>query len=128
MMIAVHKVVPLLILGGVTLHGKNAIAMRAKSFVAKQSSFIVSHNMNVILKSIRVHNIGEMQVPIGNDPQAYIRKISELNGGGDPSVDPWGTAYKLFQSGNNIYIVSAGKDRNFGSGDDIQRSIALLNY
>lgn len=128
MIIAVHKLVPLLIVGGVAFHGKNAIAMRAKTLIAKQSTFIVSHNMNVILKSIRVHNIGEMQVNFGNDPQAYIRKIAELNGSGDPSIDPWGTPFRLFQSGNNIYIVSAGKDRSFNSGDDIQRGIALLNY
>ena len=47
----------------------------------------------------------------------YIRLPQSLK-------DPWGTALKLDKDSElNMVLVSAGKDKTFGSSDDIKRSL-----
>ena len=42
----------------------------------------------------------------------------------DLLIDPWGTQLRLVRGdGEKVFLLSAGPDRVFGSGDDIRRSI-----
>ena len=124
MSIVASKLMPLLAVGGIATHSREAIEKRLSAIIGKE--FQTRHNMSMILQSVLHHAIGEEKLVI-SDQQAFIRKhVSQKYG--DPSLDPWGKAYWIYVKGNRVFLVSAGPDRGYKTGDDIAESITLINY
>jgi hypothetical protein len=126
-MISVHKLLPLLAVGAIANHSKDAIEQRLAALNFNPRQFVVQNSMKNILYSIQLRNVGEESISIKPDVPSYIRQIASSNAG-DPAKDPWGTYYKLFQRGNAVVIISAGPDKQFATQDDLTRTTPLLNY
>lgn len=58
-------------------------------------------------------SLQDLVKPSGDMGTKYIRKEEGLK-------DPWGTEYQYTKSGYDFTVVSAGPDKNFGSGDDVK--------
>jgi hypothetical protein len=65
----------------------------------------------------------EGDFPTPESFESYLRKNNKSKlPGRDPSVDYWGTPYRLELHDHIITITSAGPDKQFGTGDDVRGS------
>ena len=81
----------------------------------------VTSEMKQISKMIRLDIIAGENVP--KDLKVYI-KNNFRSEGGDPTVDPWQSAYDMKKDRDGtLYIVSCGSDKRCGSEDDRKATI-----
>jgi len=123
MIIPLTKLMPLLVIGGIAMHSKDAISKRLSAVIGPE--FVLRHNMSSILTGIQLHTIGELDLKIKDERQFIRDYVSQKSG--DPSLDPWRTPYRIFFKQNRIFLISAGPDKAFATKDDVGESIELLN-
>ena len=69
------------------------------------------------------------QMDMGNYPSSLDDLVTDpgsanwdgpyVKGGKDAMIDPWGTPFSYKANGAAFKVISAGKDRQTGSGDDL---------
>ena len=74
-----------------------------------------------IAKMIRLDVVAGDNIP--KDLKVYI-KSNFRSEGGDPTMDPWQTAYEMIKDRDgSVYIVSCGADKRCGSEDDRKSTV-----
>lgn len=60
-----------------------------------------------------------------SNPIAYVKENLTRKGGGDVTLDPWGTQFAIERArkGNGLVIVSAGPDKRFRTKDDVMMTV-----
>ena len=111
----------IMILGGLAWHASSAVDRSLQAAANLKETFLVSQNMSVILRSVVVESTLEEKFTVPTDPglvQRYIRGLMRLSSGGDSSLDPWGTPYRLDLNGRRLTVGSAGPDKVWNTSDD----------
>lgn len=124
---AIGRIIPMLVMGSIGWHSKDAVAKRIDSVMGAKDVYLTRQRMETILRSAQLQMIGEDNLHI-DDLRVFIRRSIRLKGGGDPSVDFWGTRFQHRLVGAKMTLISAGPDKRFSTQDDFTASVNLGDY
>jgi len=112
LVVAILGILAAVVVGNFGQHGDNARIKATRASIAAISTQIDVYQLDTGRYPASLDNLltssGE---PNWNGP--YLR------GGANSLVDAWGTPFNYRVEGNGYKIISAGKDAQMGSGDDI---------
>jgi len=100
------------------------VAQPAQSQTRARPASPVEQRLRALARSVKVWMI---QFGIGYDPsQVTVKRLRQDMGLKDADLqDPWGTPMRYEPAGAGFRVFSAGPDRRFGTGDDVEVSDKL---
>lgn len=119
-----HKLVPLLTLGGVAYSQQETIAELAESPLEIASIVRTQMEISSIQKLIMTEAITD-GVPreVTRDFRGFLRKKLVSNSSRDVSLDPWGNPYRIQEYSDEYQVWSLGPDGEDDTDDDIWAAI-----
>lgn len=78
----------------------------------------------------RSDNLSVSSALLGSNTQSIVFLYARTNNLGE-LIDPWNTAYRIeieFTNRTNVIVQAAGKNRNFGDGDDYVLDSTMSNF
>jgi len=126
------RFIPLVMLGGVGVHGGAAVKDRVSSVFGVGEKVVTKQRMISVMESARLQLASGEELNFRTDAafRRFVRKNIRIKGNdkADPSVDMWGTPFKGKLSARGLTISAAGPDKKFGTADDIVVSQDVYNY
>jgi hypothetical protein len=118
----VSRLIPLVVMAGIGAHSGGAIKDRMSGALTARDKLVTKQRMMVILEAVRLEAVDGDEIVFKSDGQlrAFVKKNVRLRGKGDPSVDFWGTPFRAENGRGGMTLSSAGKDKKFGTRDDIK--------
>ncbi len=121
----ISKLLPILMLLGIGAHSKDAMTRRLAMVLDLQHTIVTTLDLRTIMKQAVLDSVGEPDYQI-RDLRAFVGSVLEKNDERDVTLDTWGTEYRHKIEGRSIRVSSAGPDKAFGTGDDIEVEGTLL--
>lgn len=126
------KLLPLLIMGGISFHSGGAIKERLSGVVGAKEKVIAKQRMMAILESATLTTAAGGVVDVGSQAKfrTFVRRNMKIKGiqGQDSSLDPWGTPLTGQLRGGILTITSAGADKKMGTKDDVTASGSINDF
>lgn len=119
----VAKLLPLLVMGGITAHSGGAIKERLAGALGAKDQIIAKQRLTAILDAAALHVASgeELELDSPEKLRTFTRRAVRIKGSdrADPSLDPWGKRIKAKLGARGLTLISAGPDRKFGTSDDV---------
>ena len=126
MQIAIAKLLPLAVMGGIAVHSGPAIKERIGGFGGAGEKIQTKSRLTAILDAaaLQVASDDEWTLESAGGFRAFVKKNVRIKGNdrADASIDPWGTPLKGQIAGRRMSVTSAGPDKKFGTRDDLSAS------
>ncbi len=121
-MLGLGRLLPLILLAGAAKEGTEKI----QPIVDYTTRISVQSEMNVLSRMVLLDYTVESEVPTAEEFPAWVRKSARGKGERDPAKDLWGTLYRIERGpGGLVIIISAGKDKQYKTADDLKAQIHL---
>ena len=128
----VRNLVPLAILGGISVHSGGAIRERMAAALGLGKKVVARQHITIIIDTVNTLTAA------GNKPdfetqqefRDWVKSTVKIKGESkaDPSVDPWGTPLRGTLISGALTITSAGEDKKFDTKDDIVVYGSVIDY
>ena len=94
--------------------GQKGMIERIQGGFDEQRAEITKFEMQNIAKAVRIHTLLNRAPP---------SRLDDLDLESGSFNDSWGTRYLYYPDGNQVILLSAGPDKQFGGADDIKLAI-----
>ena len=119
-----HKLVPLLTLGGVGYAQKDTLAEIAESPLEIANIVRTQVEISSIQRLLMAELVTDgIPREATRDFRGFLRKKLVSNSSRDTSLDPWGNAYQIQEFSDEFQIWSYGPDQIDDTDDDIWAAI-----
>jgi hypothetical protein len=119
----IEKFLPLLIMGGMAWHGKDAIKDRLASAINTPARITTKQRINQIFYTVQLYAVDDDPVARFSNTESmrkFVRARVRITNdpAADASLDSWGTPLRYESARIGFTIVSAGSDKTHGTKDD----------